>query len=448
MRNAWFLLSAACGGLVFAESPYTLEDCRRLVRENDPDVAVARAELESSQQARKGAFTNYLPQVSATGALLAGADPIASASIPTMEIPTVSTATYQPSGNELYIPGQKVSSGRTLNYIGMTVQQTLFAGGRVVNGNRLAVLGEDVSRDKLVMAERDAVGKVEDAYWDLLALQGKRRTLDAYDTLLGALQVQAGDAVKHGLSSRNDLLKVNLRRSQVRVQRMQLESGIRLSARDLRRRMGLPEDTSIVLADTLARPAEDPSALSGKRDQALSRRPEAKLLSRGVKAEELQLSMERGAMLPSLVLGATAFRRQVGDADASKNAMLFGLLSVPVSDLWQKSYSVGSHRAALREAEVKEASVRRQIALGVDRDWDDLTRAWQSCQVAEEAVAQTGENLTEESDRYQNGLSTFSDLLDAQALRQNAQTDRLDSWRDYWKARGAYLRSVGASSQE
>jgi outer membrane protein TolC len=52
-------------------------------------------------------------------------------------------------------------------------------------------------------------------------------------------------------------------------------------------------------------------------------------------------------------------------------------------------------------------------------------------------------NLKEEGDRYENGLVTLSDLLEAQVLRHQAMEQRVDSRSDFWLNRSAYLRAAG-----
>ncbi len=123
--------------------------------------------------------------------------------------------------------------------------QPLYAGGRIVNGNRLATLGLDVARDDAVLARRDALAQTEEKYWRLVELAEKERTLAAFERLLEALEKQAIDAVEAGLVTRNDSLKVALERQRAEVDRLRLESGVRLTARDLRRHLGLPEGDAL-----------------------------------------------------------------------------------------------------------------------------------------------------------------------------------------------------------
>jgi len=439
MRKSLLLL---LGTLAWAEAPLTLDQARDLARSHNAEVKTAQMELESSTETRKAAFAKYFPQVSATAGAMVAKEPLVSAKTPQMNLPVYdgNLANLASATQSAYVPSMDIEAGKWANLLQLTVQQPLYVGGRVKNGNRLAKLGEEVARTKVQLAQRDAVAQAETKYWTLRSLQEKRRTLDAYDSLLASLQRQVGDAVKGGLTSRNDGLKVSLQRSRLRVQRLQLESGLRLSARDLRQHLGLPEDSSLVLADSLSAPS-DPGSLRGESRGALDRRLETGLLAQGVRAEELQTDLEAGALLPTVAVGAAAMRVELKGVDPTSNVIGFAMVSMPLSDLWSGTHNVRSHRVKVREASLREAEMRRKITLGVDKDWDDLDRAWQSSTVADEAVAQAEVNLAEKSDRYRNGLSTLSDLLEAQALRQQSLDGRTDARKDYWLAREAWLRS-------
>lgn len=442
MREPFLLLLLS--GLALAEGPFTLEDYRRLARERSTGTRAARLELESATETRKAAFAKWFPQVSVMAGALASRDPLASATTSPMNLPVYdgNPANLAAANQFAYVPGLSLRTGRWADDVSVTAIQPVFVGGKVVKGNALAAVGEEVARGKLSLAERDAVAQAEDKYWTLLALQGKRRTLDAYDSMLARLSAQVGDAVAHGLTTRNDLLKVRLKQGYLRLGRLELESGLRLSSRDLRRHLGLEEDTSLALADTLPEPL-DPTPLGDLRRGALDRRIEAKLLSQAVRAEYLQADIERAAALPSVLVGADASYGKIDGFEATRSLTVFGLVSVPLTDIWSGVHASRSHTALARVAEVQEADTRRGIELGVAKDWDDLVRRHQASLLADETVAQAEENLREESDRHRVGLSTISDLLEAQALLQQTLDQRIDARKDYWMARSAYLRACG-----
>lgn len=443
MHKAILFLTLTGAVVLHAQAPLTLEECRRLAREQSAEVATARLEQESAGETRKAAFAKYFPQVSATAAAMAARDPLVSAKTPQTNLPVYdgNPANLATATTAAYVPSLDLEAGQTANLVQLSIQQPLFVGGRVVNGNRLAKLGEEVATSKRQLAERDAVAQAEEKYWTLLSLQEKRRTLDAYDSLLASLQREVSAAVKNGLTSRNDELKVSLERGHLRVQRLELESGLRLSVRDLRRHLGLPEDTVLALADSLPTPS-DPEALSAGRTGALERRLETGLLAQGVRAEELQANLALGAMLPSVVVGAAAMRADIEGVDPVTNVIGYAMVSVPVSEIWSGTHETRAHRLKVRVASLNEAETRRKMAMGIDKDWDDLVRAWQASLVAEDALTQAEVNLNEASDLRRNGLSPLSDLLEAQALRQKTIDQRIDARRTYGLARSSYLRSI------
>ena len=56
-------------------------------------------------------------------------------------------------------------------------------------------------------------------------------------------------------------------------------------------------------------------------------------------------------------------------------------------------------------------------------------------------------NVREETDKQANGMATYSDVLEAQVLRHQAQDRMMDARSDYWIKRSAYLRSIGSSEE-
>lgn len=427
------------------EGALSLERCRALARVNAAEVQEAKYELESAVQTRRGARVKYFPQVSATAGIMRAKDPLVEAGTDQpMNLPVYdgNPANLAVPTQFAFVPPISLQAGGAANVLSVSALQPLFAGGRIVNGNRLASLGAEVARSKLELSERDAVAQAEEKYWTLVGLAQTRRTLDAYDTMLGALERQVADAVESGVTGRNDLLKVGLERGRLRVHRLELDNGVRLAARDLRRHLGLSGDTVLVLSDTLDAP-RDPVDLGDRRASAVDRRIETKLLAKGVEAERLQTRMEVGAMLPSVAVGATAMRVDIEDMDPFTNVIVFGIATVPVTDAWAGAHAASSRRAKQHAAEIREIDARRMIALGVEKDWGDLQAAWQANVVAEDALAQADENLTVETDRHRVGVGSLSDLLEAQALRQKSLEERVAARRDYWLRRSAFLRATG-----
>lgn len=329
----------------------------------------------------------------------------------------------------------------------LTAVEPIYAGGRVRNGNKLAEVGIEVAKDKSEISRREVLAQTEEKYWRLVALQEKLRTLEAYEKLLAALDSQVSDAFNAGLVTRNDQLKVRLKRAEVGVDRERLESGLRLSARDLRQHLGLRPGDTIAFADQLPEP-KDPAPLYADHKGAVDRRPEMRLLSSAERAEQLQKSLKTGEMLPTLSVGASLLRLDIHGMPGATNALIFGMLNVPLSGIWEGVYTSASQDKRVQIAQSKRETTRDLLALQIDKSWADLLAAWHSVEVSEKAVQQAEVNASEVSDQQKSGLIPFSDLLEAQALQQQSFDRRIDARVDYWLKRYAFLRAIAADGRE
>jgi outer membrane protein TolC len=63
--------------------------------------------------------------------------------------------------------------------------------------------------------------------------------------------------------------------------------------------------------------------------------------------------------------------------------------------------------------------------------------------LSDESKAQAEENFKVNDDSYKNGLTTISDLLEAQALLQQAQDQLTDSKANYIVKETTYLQVTG-----
>ncbi len=425
--------------------PHTLAECRTLARERNAAVLQAALEVDAAEATRDAAFTHYFPQVSATVAALAVWDPLVSIQTQGGNLPVYDgdPANLMTATQFAYMPSGVMQAGDKATLLSLTALQPLFAGGRILNGNRLASLAVDVAKDKLLMTEREAVAQTEEKYWRIVTLTEKLQTIASAQTLLARLEQEVTDAAVAGLITQNDLLKVALQRRQLQVDQERLSHGIALATQDLQHHLGLPTVPQLTLTDRLLPPA-DPGALVSAQAGAVERRLETRLYAKAVDAERLQTSIKQGEMLPSVMMGATVMRYDIsGLGGAINNAMVFGVASVPFTAIWEGYHVTASQRDREEVASHRLADLRAQLGLQVTKSWDDLVSAWHEAQVADAAVAQAAVNIQESTDRHASGLVTLADLLEAQVLERQALDRRTDAYSDYWLKDAAYRRVTG-----
>lgn len=107
--------------------------------------------------------------------------------------------------------GMELSMMRNGVMGGVSASVPIFAGGQIVNGNRLAEVGVEVSRLNLRQSENEVRLTTQNCFWQVVVMKEKLRTIAALEQQLASLRRDVQTSVDAGLTTRNDLLQVQLR---------------------------------------------------------------------------------------------------------------------------------------------------------------------------------------------------------------------------------------------
>ncbi|MDR1156437.1 MAG: TolC family protein [Bacteroidales bacterium] len=142
---------------------------------------------------------------------------------------------------------------------GAMAMQPLYAGGQIVNGNRLAKEGLEVSRLQQQMSDDEVLLKTEQYYWQLVSLREKLTTIAEAETLLARVRQDVSMAVEAGLTVKNDLLRVELEQNRLKSSRLKVDNGLSLLKMSMAQHIGVPSDAfdlAPLTSDALPQPAE------------------------------------------------------------------------------------------------------------------------------------------------------------------------------------------------
>lgn len=429
---------------VFAQRVLTLEESKQLALQNNSKSKNSKLETAASHQTRMSALTNYFPSVSAGGMMFEAQKNL-------MEIETAGGNLPVYDGNPAnlatatqfaYLPGGTMGLMKkgTIGYI--NVVQPIFAGGRILNGNKLAALGEDVSVYKEKMTKDEILLKTEEQYWLIVSLKEKSNTINKYEELLNRLLFQVEDAFKSGLVMKNDLLKVKLKLSEVLLNKSKLENGTKLATMAFCQHIGVPYDSTLALRNQLAI-GELPQSLLIDNSDALKNRNEYSLLELSVRAEELKTNMKLGEYLPQAGIGVNGMYMKFDEGKGRTLGMVFGTVSIPISNWWGGSHELEERSIKEEIAENNFKNNSELLLLQMEKAWQDLTDAYKQYLLSEESKSQAEENIKVNEDSYKNGLITTSDLLEAQALLQQTEDQLIDAKANYIVKKTTYLQVTG-----
>ena len=436
--------SMCCGFAATAQPAYTLQQLKDSAFQNNIAVRNARLGIEAAQKQRKEAFTKYFPNVSATGLWFNANKGMAQTTInPSEAIPASlasSLATSLPA-EALAALSNPISISMLKNgtIAGITATQPVFAGGQIVNGNRLARVGEDVSRLQLQMSENEVEKIAEQYFWQIVSLQEKMKTVAAVETMLADIHKDVDAAVSAGIALRNDLLQVQLRQNEVESQRLKLQNGISIVRLLLAQYCGLRDTTF-----TLSHHADAVISVPLKQDhqQALFSTSEYQLLGKQVEAANLQRKMEIGKNLPTVAVGVGYNYHTLLENDHSF-AMLFATVSVPISDWWGGSHAIKRKKIAYQQAQDQLADNAQLLTIRMQNAWNSVVEARLQLDIAQRSIEQSEENLRLHRDYYRAGTCKMSDLLEAQLLYQQSCDKHTDAYADLQNKILEYKQSTG-----
>ena len=156
-------------------TPLSLSQLTDSALQNNQATRSARHNIEAAQEQRREAFTKYFPNVSATAATFNANRGMAKMTLDpqTMmspELGALLAQSFPPEALASLATPTSISMMKNGTIASVTAMQPVFAGGQIVNGNRLARVGEEASMLQLQLSENEVEKTVSQYYWQLMAL--------------------------------------------------------------------------------------------------------------------------------------------------------------------------------------------------------------------------------------------------------------------------------------
>jgi len=425
-KQILIIVLSLCYGLTMAQE-LTLDSCKQLTLANNKKIIEARLKVDESEQVKKQAFTKYFPQVAGGFVAMKANDYLLQSEIPAANLPVYdgNPANLATASQFAYFPGMDLNMLDYTNLGYLAAIEPVYMGGQVRNGNKLAALGQEVSTLELLLSEEEAVIKTEEKYWTLISLKEKMKTISSYEKLLDTLHKDVALYYDAGLVGRADLLKVELKHNELQANKFKLQNGIDLVSMVLCQNMGIQYSPSIQFTSEELKPSVIESYFM-KSDTAYQNRQEYQMLQKAIDAEELRKKMARGEHMPQLAVGVQGLYLDLNESQ-STNGLAFVTLNIPISGWWSGSHEIKQHQIKIEMAENRLAESSELFVLQIEKSYKDLIESHQQISIANKSVEQVQEHLKVTRDNYDAGLISTSDMLEAQAMFQEAEDNYSDA---------------------
>lgn len=420
-----YMLTLVLGGSISVSAlaqnlkVYTLDECISEAVKNNLALRNADNQIAMSAEQRKEAYTKYFPTVSAMGGGF-----ISNKGLLQMDMGEMN-----------------MSLAKNGLAAGVTAMQPVFAGGQIVNGNKLAKVSEDAAKLQRGLSENEVRLNAENYYWQAVMLKEKLHTLDQMDKQLVSVESDAKAAVDAGVRNRNDLLQVQLRKNETRTTRIQVENNLHTVCDLLAQVMGHPNETIDVSSNANAKP-EAPQQFYQSPESSLPLTNEYQLLDKQIEANKLQYKLSVGKNLPSVAVGGGYLYNNIMDKSQNNFIGMF-TVSVPISSWWGGSHDMKRQKIQLANSVLDKQDKSEMLIIRMRKAWNDMNDAYKQVSIAQESIEQSEENLRLNTDYYQAGTATISDLLDAQTLYQQSRDKYVESFTNFEVKKREYLQATG-----
>jgi outer membrane protein len=430
---------------VAGRRPLSLADALRIAETASEDIGIARAATDRARGEQLRARSELFPQVFAS---VDYTRTLAS------EFEDISFESDSGNGGFDF---SELPFGQRNNWtLGLDVQQTLFAGGRVLAQTRMAGAGRRIAETSVASARAQLVLDVIEAYYN--AALAERLVAIAASTL-----GQAETTLRHtqlgrrvGTQPEFELLRATVARDNQRPVLIQRQTERDIALMRLKQMLNLPLGEALTLTTplddtTTAIPARLTSDIPSSRDTvAPSERAPVRQAVDAVEVSHNALRVARSQRLPQVNVtmryGRVAYPPGgVPEWNDFRTNWTVGVgLRVPLFTGGRISGEVRMARADLEEARYRLTQARELAELDSHAAMAQLESAEASFAASAGTAQQAARAYQIAEVRYREGISTQVELSDSRILLEQANANRALAARDLAvaRARVALLRDL------
>ena len=442
-----FITLLCCVLNLNAQEPLTLEQCRQLALDNNKQMAAAAKQTQAAHYTMLSNKGNFFPNFIASGTGLystaRGAFGIPGGNLPTL-MPDA-TGQFLPNGGFAYFPGIDLKyKVRTVWMGGIQVEQPIFMGGKIIAAYKMATLGKQMAQLNEHLTASEVILETDQAYALLIKAQEMDKVAKSYNSVLQELMKNVQSAYKHGLKSKNDVLKVQVKLNESELSIRKAENALRLANMNLCHLIGKPLTETIHLSDDF--PLIEQQLETQIND--ITARPEYQLLDKQVALAKQQVKLTRSELLPQVgirgsydYLHGLKVNEQTLFDKGSFSVMLN--VTVPLFHFGERINKVRAAKAQLEQTRLEQADLNEKMLLELTQAANNLDEAKLQAALADQSLAQADENRNVSKSEYEAGLEPLSDHLEAQALWQQAYESKVDAHFQLYLNYVKYLKAAG-----
>jgi outer membrane protein len=447
-KSIAFLSLLALSVLAQEKKTLTIDQALQIGLENSKALRTSQFKVDAADARSSEANTYRLPTLKFNGTYtrLSKVDPTV------LPFPGYGIVDNDPvAGHVSLVPVLYPLGANVVNSYGLkaTVQQPLYTGGKISGAANAAEYLSDATKEDYKKDKAEVQYNIKASYWNLFRANEFKMFVDENVNQIKSHAKDAENLMKQGMLTSNDLMKVQVQLSDALVRQIDATNNVKLAMYALNNTLGLPLQTEIELASTIQitdRVWEDVDKLVST---AFENRPEVLGMNARVKAGESGLTSARGGWWPQIYLiGNYNYLRPNSrifpTTDQFKETWDVTVsLSFDIWNWWQTGYQANQAQSQLAQAEEGLSMMKDGVMLEVTQSYLGVNQFKERKEVAEKGVKQAEENYRVTNDKYKNGLTSNSELLDAEVALLQSKLNLTQSLVDYELSMARLSKAIG-----
>ncbi len=329
----------------------------------------------------------------------------------------------------------------------LQLEQPLFTGGRIYYSYLGAKTHEELTEWDNKQIRQDILVSVEQSYITILKAEETIKIAEKHERTVENHLKDMEMKYDHGRVALNDVLAVKVEVAWAREKVMKAKNSHILSIGRLNFILDRPIDQFLELV-----PLEDPlpilSTLESARQIALTNRPDMNSVRSENKETRLKRQVAEADYYPDISFIAEYIRQTEEPSTEPENWRAMVVMDYPLWDWGSTGHKINTARSVVRRSEHKLNSLESRIIAEVGEAWLKIEEADKSIEVANEVMLHAKENLRIVGLGFDHGAKTSTDVLDAEKLQNEAESEYVKSKYEAQFARTMLKYRIGMMETE
>lgn len=325
------------------------------------------------------------------------------------------------------------STGQGVPNISVNISKILYSGGKLESFIKQAEADQLIALNDLEQKKQEVIYQVTQAYYRVLQSEGLVRVSEQALTQIRAHLDTSQALLAEGMIAPIDLNRIKSQLSNLEHNLIRAENGFDLSVYHLNSMMGINIDTIVQLQNKLTyEPCE--TTLDEALEIAIRSRPEIKNIMQQRIIMEGMVDIAKSNKKPQVVM----------NLESGLSGWQVAVMGeVPIFDGGVNDAKIRQAEINLFQVDQSRKQVEQLVEFEVRSAYLNMKEAEKLITVTEQGIKDSMESFRIAQIKYNEGIATNTEVIDAQSALIDAEINHLNALYDYNTSHAALIKAMG-----